>query len=461
MTPKPERAKPRKNDVLELAIHDLHANGFGVGKCDGFAFFVEGALPGDRLRIQVLKVKSRYAYGKTLEILSPSPHRLPEGAACPVTARCGGCQFQHADYACQLAFKEKAVREALVRIGGIADPPVQAIVGAENPFHYRNKAQFPAGIGPDGSFVMGFYSARSHRIVPVTECNIQRPACNAVLAAVRRAMAQYPIPPYDEATHTGLLRHVLAKTGENGETMAVLVLNGGELPHAQDWVKILSEAASTVLLNTHTAQTNAVLGPVYKTLYGSGYIHGQIGAVRYRISAASFFQVNPAQTKLLYDHVRAHLATPVDTIVDAHTGIGGMALYVADLARQVIGIETVQQAVHDAKHNAALNGISNARFLCGTAEEVLPALLRDGRVDVLLLDPPRKGCSDTLLDAALAAGIPKIIYVSCDPATLARDVQRLCAAGDYRLAQVQPVDMFPMTGHVECVALLWKNRIFN
>ena len=439
----------RKNDEIKLTIHDLHANGHGIGKRD-IAVFVPDALPGDQLWVKILKVKKRYAYGKILEIIEPSPYRLSKNDAriCPVAERCGGCQFQHFDYNAQLSFKKKLVSDALIRIGDCKSPPVSTVLGMDNPYCYRNKAQFPAG--PQG---MGFYAPRSHRIIPITDCNIQ--LCGEVFRAVQDILGQYPIPVYDEETHCGLLRHVVIRVSENTkEVMIIFVLNGNTLPYVEE---IKTNLPFTLIVNENTAKTNVILGPKFTTLQGSGYIHEEIGHIRYRISPRAFFQINTAQTKVLYDIIKSHL-NGGEKVIDAYSGIGGIALYIAGKVHEVIGIESVPEAVEDGVHNADLNGIKNAKFLCGLAEEVLPDLLNQD-VDVLVLDPPRKGCDRKLLDAAIAAKIPKIIYVSCDPATLARDVKQLTSEG-YRLDFVQPVDLFPMTGHIETVCVL-INRKFT
>ena len=475
----------RKNEEISLTIHDLHANGQGVGKGEtGITVFVPEALPGDMLRVKILKVKKHYAYGKIIEVIKPSAERLPkrDSRICKVAGQCGGCQFQRFDYPAQLTFKEKLVKDALTRIGNCEAPPMASILGMDKPYHYRNKAQFPVGRekgkGREGDGdkernlvkrggkgkekskekgrpLIGFYASRSHRIVPISECNIQHPACNEVLNAVQNILERYPISIYDEETHQELLRHVVVRVGFNtGEVMVIFVINGNMLPHAKD-IKA-AFPSYTLVINENTARTNVILGPVFTTLQGSGYIHEEIGHVRYRISPGAFFQVNPVQTKVLYDAVAAHLSGG-EKVIDAYSGIGGIALHIAGKAKNVIGIESVEAAVNDGIHNAALNGIENVRFLCGAAEELVPDLLNQGEgPDVLILDPPRKGCDERLLEAVSAARIPKIIYVSCDPATLARDVRQLVEAG-YRLMNVQPVDLFPMTGHVEAIVLLQRH----
>jgi len=418
-----------KNDVIELAIEDLTAEGNGVGKA-GITVFVPEALPGDVISAKIVKVKKNYAYGKILEIKQSSPNRIE--SKCPVSDKCGGCQFQHYDYKAQLAFKENLVKNALQRIGGCENPPVLPILGMDKPYNYRNKAQFVGG--------MGFYAQRSHRLIPVSDCNIQRPECNEVL----RKVQGLSIPVYDEETHTGLLRHVVVRVGKE-EIMVILVFNEknvSELPKTEI-------AFDNLLINENTAKTNVILGKSFKLLNGSGYIYDEIGHIRYRISPRAFFQVNSEQCKVLYDNVAKHIGDG-ERVVDAYSGIGGIALYIAGKAESVIAIESVPEAVEDGQYNAGLNCIDNVEFVCGLAEDFDIA---EGSCDTIVLDPPRKGCDGKLLDMIVSREIPKVVYVSCDPATLARDVKRLCAGG-YQVGEVQPVDLFPMTGHVETVVLL-------
>ena len=459
-----------KNQEVELFIHDLHSNGFGVGKqkqIDGDnnqqVVFVDGSLPGDHITAKIIKVKKHYAYGKMMELITSSPHRLSgrDPRICPVMTRCGGCQFQHLEYSAQLKFKEKLVKDALIRIGKCEDPPLSPILGMDTPYHYRNKAQFPVQTGN----VVGLYSPRSHRLVPVTNCNIQHPICEEILNTVKQILNMHPIPIYEEETHKGLLRHVMIRVGFNtGDVMIVPVINGDFLPHKEVWIENLKAIypKMTLVVNKNTAKTNVVLGPEFSTIYGSGHIYEEIGHVRYRISPRAFFQVNPAQTLVLYDTVLAHLTTN-ERVIDAYSGIGGIALYIASKVKKVVGIESVPEAVEDGVYNTVFNDVTNVGFLCGKAEELVPELLNqksknlnhNPNYDVIILDPPRKGCDVKLLESIVMGDIPKIIYVSCDPATMARDVNFLTERG-YKLRHVQPVDMFPMTGHVESVVLLCR-----
>ena len=448
----------RKNKIVTLAIDNVNAKGFGVGRVDDFVLLIDGALPGEQVEARVLKVKKRYGYAKLQRVLTPSPHRIV--SPCGVSAFCGGCQFQHGTYPLQLAIKKQIVLDAMTRIGGLADPPVGDVLGmAGEPFRYRNKAVFPVvPTDTTDGFAIGMYAPRSHRVVEMADCLLQHPNHTAVLATVKAHMRKYKISAYDETAHTGTMRQVMIRTAHaTGEVMVVLVANAQRLPAELKLAIALIEnaEATTVLFSPHTARSNAVLGEAFRVLHGAGYIEEAIGAVRYRISAPSFFQVNSRQVRVLYDTALAMMGDAA-RVLDAHAGAGGIALYAAHHRpqTQVVGVDITAPAIADAKENAALNGIENAQFHTGAAETLVPQLLREGfGPDVAVLDPPRRGCETTLLDTLVTAEIPRIVYISCDPATLARDIKRLCEGG-YALQNITPVDMFPMTGHVEAIALL-------
>ena len=447
----------KKNQLLTIEIENVTAKGFGVSRVDDFVLFTEGALPGDKILARVIKVKTRYGYGKLEKILSPSPHRIP--SPCPVSAKCGGCQWQDCDYQAQLGFKQAIVADNLARIGGISNPPMGKIIGMDVPQPYRNKAVFPVVPTNDG-FEIGMYMPRSHRIVPVENCAIQHPAHVPVLKLLRQHMTAYGIPAYDETVHKGVMRYVIVRTSlATGEIMVVLVANSNGVPHEEELLTELTNiGATTIVINPSREKGNTIMGRGFRVATGQGFIRERIGRIWYQLSAPSFFQVNPVQTARLYDAAIQMAGLTGDEIVmDAHVGVGGVALQAAGSARAVIGVDIVAEAIQDAEINAALNGISNAKFVCGAAEEVIPEMLATGEAvpDVVFLDPPRKGCENALLDALVAAQIGRIVYISCDPSTLARDVKRLVAGG-YVLEAVQPVDMFPMTGKVETVVgLRW------
>ena len=449
---------PQKNTTQEIEITAVTAKGFGVGHINGFAVFVEDALPGDILKIHMVKAKTRYGFGKILEILTPSPHRIP--SPCPIHSRCGGCQWQHADYNAQLQFKTQIVIDQLERIGGIKNPPVEPIMGMLKPVNYRNKAVFP--IVPhnnENGFAIGMFAPRSHRIVEVENCLIQHPAHIDVLKVVKKYMRRNKLTPYNELTHQGLMRFVMIRTSlATKEVMVVLTINGQKLPHESGLVRDLEDiGVTTVVVSSHTSKSNVVLGDTFRTISGSGFITERLGHVKYQISAPSFFQVNPIQAKALYEVALRQANVKGKTVLDAHVGAGGVSLYAAKEAKDILGVDIVQPAITDGETNAKINGITNLAFACGAAEDVIPKLLQnpDNIPEVIFLDPPRKGCEPALLEAIIQANIPRIAYISCDPATFARDV-KILAEGGYQLQTVQPVDMFPHTGKVEVSALLTK-----
>ncbi|MCL2361964.1 MAG: 23S rRNA (uracil(1939)-C(5))-methyltransferase RlmD [Defluviitaleaceae bacterium] len=442
----------KKNDILHVEIEGVTNKGFGIAKVNDFVIFTEGGLTDDRLTIRVIKVKKTYGYGKIIKIQSPSPHRIE--SPCPVSDKCGGCQWQHCDYQAQLGFKKGIVIDALARLGGITNPPVVDVIGMDPPQPYRNKAVFPIVPIDDDGFTIGMYAPRSHRIIPIEKCEIQHPVHVPILAALR----EHDVSAYDETTHTGVMRHIIIRTSQaTGEVMVVLVVNANGVPNENDLAEALTAAgATTIVINRHKDKSNTIMGSHFRVVTGEGFIKERIGEIWYQLSAPSFFQVNPIQTEILY--AKAVEMANLDgsqVVLDAHVGVGGVAFQAAGKAREVIGIDIVAEAIADAEKNAELNGIKNASFICGPAEEVIPELLNQGEVapDVVFLDPPRKGCDNALLDTIATARIRTIIYISCDPATLARDIKRLAESG-YVLSAVQPVDMFPMTGKVETISLL-------
>lgn len=442
----------RKNGTYEAEITDLNAEGEGIGRVEGFTVFVPGALPGERIRLLCLKVAKSYAIGKLQAVLRPSPDRVEP--PCPYAPRCGGCAFMCLSYPAQLRRKRQMVADALARIGGLREVRVEPVLGMADPFRYRNKAQYPAG--PEG---LGFYARRSHRVIPVANCLIQHPLNDRVLAAVGEWMHAYRVPAYDETTGMGLLRHGMARVSfSRGEVLAVLV-SAAPLPHRRELVALLRERVPGlvgVVENRNDRRTNAILGRDNEVLWGKGTLTEELMGLTFQLSPHSFFQVNPRQTEVLYGQALAYAGlTGGELVADAYCGTGTIALLMARQAGQVIGLESVPQAVADARENARRNGIANARFVEGPAEATLPELVAQGiRPDVVVTDPPRKGCGEPLLNALLACAPRRIVYVSCNPATLARDLARL--APRYRVEAVQPVDMFPFTGHVETVCLLSK-----
>jgi len=449
-----------KNEIVETEIAGLTHEGHGVGRVDGFALFIPGALPGERVRVKVLKVKKQYGYGKLLDILTASPHRTEP--ACPIYARCGGCQWQHLSYEQQLEWKRQQVVDALARIGGLSSVTVHPTIGMERPWQYRNKAQVPVGL-QDGRVVTGFYAPRSHRVIPMERCGIQHSAAEKALGAVRDWAERWRVPVYDEERHEGLLRHVVVKTGfATDEVMAVLVTNGERVPHVRELVERLRQTVpglAGVVQNIQTDRTNVIMGERTKVLWGRDVIYDELRGIRFAISARSFYQVNPVQTEVLYSKALEYAQlTGRETVIDAYCGIGTISLFLAQKAKRVYGVEVVPEAVEDARRNAALNNFDNVTFVAGEAETIIPQWAEEGmRADVIVVDPPRKGCDQRLLDAILAMAPERVVYVSCNPATLARDLKYLVAHG-YEAREVQPVDMFPQTVHVECVVWMSKEK---
>lgn len=449
----------KKNEHHQIEITDLSSTGEGIGKIGDFVIFTEGTLPGDLWEIRIIKLKKTYGYGKAITLISPSPLRVEP--SCSAFGKCGGCNLQNCSYQGQLYLKRKKVADALSRIGRIENITVEEPIGIPNLLHYRNKAQYPVGC-KDGHVEIGFYARRSHRIIPIDHCMIHRPINEKILNVIKGFMEQNKIKPYDELSHTGLVRHILIREGfSTGEIMVCIVINGHTLPHADQLNTALQvvDGIVTVVINKNTKKTNAILGREVETISGSGYIIDMIGDLRFQISALSFYQVNPVQTKALYDTVLQFCSFDgSETVVDLYCGIGTITLYLARHVKKAIGIEAVTMAVEDARQNASLNHIQNVDFFAGQAEILMPTLYEEHNIkaDVIVIDPPRKGCDKALLQTLIQMASAKIIYVSCDPGTLARDLRTLTDGG-YQVERVQPVDMFGMSFHVECVVELRRN----
>ena len=458
----------KKNELVTVKIEDIGVNGEGIGKIDGYTLFVKDALIGDRAEVKITKAKKNYGYARLMRILEPSKDRVE--AKCPVARQCGGCQIQELSYEKQLEFKEKKVRGNLERIGGFAseqlDAVMEPICGMKEPFYYRNKAQFPFGTDKNGNIVTGFYAGRTHQIIPNTECALGVKQNKQILERIVEFMNTYHVTAYNEETGEGLLRHALIRYGfKTGEIMVCLVVNGDKIPHSEKLVDKLCEISgmTSITLNVNRERTNVILGRELKTLWGQEYITDYIGNVKYQISPLSFYQVNPVQTENLYGQALEYAGLHGDeTVWDLYCGIGTISLFLAQKAKQVYGVEIIPQAIEDAKNNANINGIENAQFFVGKAEEVLPKYYEDyardhggenAYADVIVVDPPRKGCDETLLATMVQMQPERIVYVSCDSATLARDLKYLCENG-YELKKVRAVDMFPNTVHVETVVKL-------
>ncbi len=446
-----------KNNTYEMTIDALGSNGEGIGRIDGFTVFVEGALPEEVVKVLILKVKKSYGYGKLLEIVKESPYRVVP--PCPVAKTCGGCQLQHLSYAGQLAYKARKVKDDLERIGGLQEVGEVPIYGMENPWRYRNKAQFPVGMGRDGLAEIGFYAKRSHRIVDTPVCFLQNPVNDEIVAVVRAFLDGFKISAYDEEKHQGLVRHILTRVGRNsGEIMVCIVINGKKLPHSEVLVERLQtiDGVASIVLNVNKGKTNVILGEKVIPLWGKDTIEDSLDGISFAISPRSFYQINPAQTEVLYQKAVEMAGLQWDeTVLDLYCGIGTISLFFARKAKKVFGVEIVPEAIEDARQNAARNAIANATFEVGAAEEVIPRLFREQGItaDVIVVDPPRKGCDETLLHTIAEIAPKRLVYVSCNSATLARDVKFLESRG-FQVRDVAAVDQFPMTVHVETVVLL-------
>ncbi len=438
-----------KNDIFEIEITGTTDEGDGVGRAEGVAVFVPYALVGEVVRVLIIKVLKNYAVGKLLEVLKPSVHRVK--SKCEYFYKCGGCRFWNVEYEKELEYKRQKVEDCLRRIGGI-DVEVPQTNGAENCEHYRNKGQFPVrGSG------IGIYAQHSHRVIDIEGCIIQDETNPKVLMCIRNWMEKFGVEAYDEETGKGSVRHIYTRNGDSG-ILVCIVTNTEKIPHESELVEELREAVPGligVLQNINDRKTNVVLGRKFRTLWGNDYIIDSIGDCKFKISPLSFYQVNKKQTKALYDVVAEFAQLSGEEVVwDLYCGIGTIGQYLAPLAKKVVGIEVVEQAIENAKENALLNNIPNVEYYCGTAEALAPKL-KGERPDVVILDPPRKGCERSLLETVAKTKTKKVVYVSCKPSTLARDLKILDELG-YKTQKVQPVDLFPRTHHVECCVLLCR-----
>lgn len=446
----------QKNDRITVHIEDLTHDGAGVAKVNGYPLFIVGALPGEMAEVHVLKTLKSYGFAKLIEIIQPSEHRV--APPCHVFDQCGGCQVQHLSYEGQLLWKQQMVKNAMTRIGKLPDVPVLPVKGMDNPWRYRNKSQIPFGL-QDGRVVGGFYQTRSHEIVDTDICIIQTEEADDILRELKKELGNLGIMPYDEKSHQGMLRHVVVRKGRaTGEIMVVLVTKKKKFKEKDEAVatiqRILPQVTS-IVQNVNEEKTNVIFGDKTITLWGKDAIEDLIGDVRFEISARSFYQVNPEQTEVLYQQALDYAQlTGGETVIDAYCGIGTISLFLAKNAKQVLGVEIVPQAIEDAKRNAEINGFTNTYFEAGPAEVVIPNWYKEGKTaDVLVVDPPRKGCDEALLQTILEQKPKRVVYVSCNPGTLARDL-RILEDGGYVTQEVQPVDMFPQTTHCEAVAWL-------
>ena len=443
------------NKEYDIRISSLGSSGEGVGRMEGFTVFVTGGLPGELVRVRIGEVKKSYASGRLLKVLEASPDRVEP--KCPIYKECGGCQLQHLSYEGQLKVKQQQVKDAMERIGHQKDLPVLPVLGAENPWNYRNKVAFPVG-REKGRTIIGCFAQGSHKIIDASNCLIQDELNNEAINAVREVVEKLGLPVYDEDRHTGIMRHVVARTGINGQLMVVLVTAVKELRREKEIVKMLrSRLPKMVSLqqNIQTYRNNVILGRETKLLWGKPTIKAKLGKFLFNVSARSFFQVNTKQAEVLYDKALEFAQlTGKETVIDAYCGTGTISLYLAQKARKVYGVEIVSPAIKDAEKNARENNVRNAEFIVGDCTKVMPRLYKQGvRPDVVVVDPPRAGCTQQVLETFANMQPQRIIYVSCNPATLARDIEILDGLG-YKAEKVQPVDMFSHSSHVENICLL-------
>ncbi|MBQ8001157.1 MAG: 23S rRNA (uracil(1939)-C(5))-methyltransferase RlmD [Ruminococcus sp.] len=450
----------RKNDIINLNITAMSSEGSGIGRTqDGLAVFVPMSAVGDELKVRILKVKKTLAYGKIEEIITPSPDRVTP--VCKVSRLCGGCVYSHITYEAELESKEKRVADAISRIGGI-DTKINSIVGAENPCRYRNKAQIPVGLTQEGKVAMGFFSRHSHRIVDSMDCELQPEVFLTASKILRDFIEEKNISVYDEQTHSGLVRHLYLRYGEaTDELMVCIVINGNKIPFEDELVQSFTQtipAVKSIIINSNTEKTNVIVGKKFRTIYGEEYITDILCDLKFLISPQSFYQVNRRQAQRLYSIAQEYAQLKgEETLIDLYCGTGTIGLSMANKCKSLIGVEIVPKAIEDAKKNAELNGIDNARFICGDASDAASQLEREGiKPDVVILDPPRKGCDAELINTVAKMSPERVVYVSCDSATLARDLKLFSELG-YITQEVTPVDMFPRTAHVESVACLTRD----
>ena len=463
----------KKNDVVTVEVTDIGIGGEGIGKVDGYTLFIKDAVIGDTVEVKVMKAKKNYGYARLMRIVKESAFRV--SARCPEARRCGGCQIQEMDYRKQLEFKNTKVRNNLIRLGSVEeellDQIMEPIAGMEEPFRYRNKAQFPIGQDKNGKLITGFYAGRTHQIMENRNCYLGVEQNEEILNRILAWMEENGVPAYNEETGKGLVRHVLIRFGfTTKEIMVCLVVNGKKLPAEKKLIQSLTEleGMTSITLSVNRERTNVIMGKEIRCLWGQEFITDYIGKVKYQISPLSFYQVNPVQTEKLYSLALEYAGlTGEETVWDLYCGIGTISLFLAQKAKKVYGVEIVPEAIADAKNNAKINGIENAEFFVGKSEEVLPEYYEKyakehpgehAHADVIVVDPPRKGCEENLLRTMADMQPDRIVYVSCDSATLARDLKILQELG-YEVKKVRGVDQFPMTCHVETVVLLSKGEV--
>ncbi|MBU3142513.1 23S rRNA (uracil(1939)-C(5))-methyltransferase RlmD [Clostridium sp. CF012] len=447
-----------KNVDYIMTIDNMGYEGEGVGKIDNFTVFVAGAIIGEKVKIKIVKISKNFAFGKLLEVIESSSSRIEP--VCSIYKNCGGCNLQHIDYKGQLDFKTNRVIQVISRIGKLEDVIIHPTIGMASPYNYRNKVQLPVS-NKNGAVNIGFYAARSHDIINMETCHIQDKVADIVVKLTRQWMKEHNIQSYNEENHMGSLRHIMIRKGfKTGEVMVVLVTNGKSLPHKEEFIALITKKIQgivSIIQNINSEKTNVILGAKCVTLWGKDTITDYIGEFKFEVSPLSFFQVNSIQTEILYSKALEYAnLSGGEVVLDAYCGTGTISLFLSQKAKKVYGVEIVPEAIENAKINAQENKVNNTEFIVGEAEKVIPKLISLGvQADIVVVDPPRKGCDKTLLEAISSMGPITIVYVSCDPGTLARDLGILDELG-YKTLEIQPVDMFPQTAHVECVALIQR-----
>ncbi|WP_291632686.1 23S rRNA (uracil(1939)-C(5))-methyltransferase RlmD, partial [Clostridium sp.] len=443
----------KKNEDYIMTIDNMGYEGEGVGKIDNFTVFVAGAIVGEKVKIKIVKVSKNFAFGKLIEIIETSLSRIEP--VCSIYKNCGGCNLQHIDYKGQLDFKTNRVIQVINRIGKLEGVIIHPTIGMERPYNYRNKVQLPVS-NKDGVVCIGFYAARSHDIINMEICHIQDKVADLVVKLTRQWITEFNIESYNEENHKGILRHIMIRKGiRTGEVMVVLVTNGKELPHKEEFIALISKKIQglvSIIQNINNEKTNVILGAHCVSLWGKDSITDYIGEFKFEVSPLSFFQVNSIQTEKLYSKALEYAnLSGGEVVLDVYCGTGTISLFLSQKAKKVYGVEIVPEAIENAIINTKENKINNTEFIVGDAEKVIPELISQGvRADVVVVDPPRRGCDKTLLEAISSMKPKTIVYVSCDPGTLARDLGILDELG-YKTVEIQPVDMFPQTAHVECV----------
>jgi len=447
-----------KNEDYTITIDNMGYEGEGVGKIDGFTVFVAGAIVGEKVLIKIVKVSKNFAFGKLLEIIEKSTSRIEP--ICSIYKNCGGCNLQHIDYKAQLDFKTNRVVQVINRIGKLEKVIIHPTIGMESPYNYRNKVQLPAS-NKNEVVNIGFYAARSHDIINMENCHIQDSVADLVVKLTRLWIKEFNIDTYNEESHQGSLRHIMVRKGiKTGQVMIVLVTNGKNLPRKEEFIALMTKKIKglvSIVQNVNSEKTNVILGEFCTTLWGKDTITDYIGEFKFEVSPLSFFQVNSIQTEVLYDKALEYAnLSGGEIVLDAYCGTGTISLFLSQKAKKVYGVEIVPEAIENAKMNAKENKILNTEFIVGDAEKIIPKLIEGGvKADVVVVDPPRKGCDKSFLEAISNMEPKTIVYVSCDPGTLARDLGILDELG-YKTLEIQPVDMFPQTAHIECVALIKK-----